>query len=490
MKRPSYALVIYACAMGTCLWSSTISSAEIITTSEGRLGRTTIRVNHSETLRVPSAYADIVVGSPEIADVLPIADRSIYILAKKIGTTNVTVFAPDKRLIGGLDVQVTPDNRLVESRIRSSVRGARGVRVTNADGALLLAGQVDDAVSAERAMAIAAAFSTGAPINAMQIASPQQVLLEVRVVDASRNAGRELGVRWDFAGQRVRAETGVGSGLVKDARGNVGLVTQLLSGSTPFGVVFSRIIQNGGATLDVTLQALEEKRLVRRLASPNLTALSGSTASFLAGGEFPVPVGGEVNGLGAVTSTNIVFKKFGVMLEFMPTVLADGQINLRISPEVSELDYANVVRNVSITIPSIVVRRASTEVVLRSGQSFAVAGLMAESGRTETAQLPWIGAVPVLGALFRSQSFQKRETELVILVTAHLAHPATPSDRLSSPTDRTIPANDIDFFVNGRSELEKNYRYYVERGQGIVGPYGHVLDIRRTGKAAPLVARY
>lgn len=490
MKRSGYAAPPFVLLLCLCFYAGAGRAAEIMTTTDGRLGRATIRLNHSETVRLPAAYADIVVGSSEIADVLPVADRSIYILGKKIGTTNVTVFAPDKRLIGVLDVQVTPDNRLVESRIRSSVRGARAVRVSNADGALLLAGQVEDAMSAERAMAIAAAFSNGAAINAMQIASPQQVLLEVRVVEASRRAGRELGVRWDLAGRRIQAETGVGTGLVKDADGNIGLVTQLISGSTPFGAVFARILQNGNTTLDVTLQALEEKGLARRLASPNLTALSGSTASFLAGGEFPVPVGGEVDSLGAVTSTRIVFKKFGVMLDFMPTVLADGQINLKISPEVSELDYTNVVRNAGITIPSVVVRRASTEVILRSGQSFAVAGLMAETGRTETAQLPWIGSIPVLGALFRSQLFQKRETELVILVTAHLARPATPADRLATPTERTLPANDVEFFAHGLSERDKDYRFYVERGQGVAGPYGHVLDIRRSGKAAPLVARY
>ena len=264
-------------------------------------------------------------------------------------------------------------------------------------------------------------------------------------------------------------------------------ISQLISGSTPFGILFSRLIQNGNQSLDVTIQALEEKGLVRRLASPNMTALSGSTANFQAGGEYPVPVSQTTTG--GVPNITVQFKKFGIILDFTPTVLQDGQINLKVTPEVSELDYENGIKQNNFVIPGIVVRRTSTEIMLRSGQSFAVAGLMAESGRTEAAQLPWIGSVPVLGALFKSQSYQKRETELVILVTAHLARPAAPGERLATPVDKTIPPNDLDFFAGGKYELQKDFRNYVETGLGIVGPYGHVLDIRRTGQPAALMMR-
>jgi pilus assembly protein CpaC len=243
-----------------------------------------------------------------------------------------------------------------------------------------------------------------------------------------------------------------------------------------------------GASADIRIQALEDKGLVRRLASPNLTALSGSTASFLAGGEFPVPVAGETNAAG-VQQVTVSFKKFGVMLDFAPVVLENGAINLKITPEVSELDFTNAVRNVSVTIPAIVVRRASTEIVLRSGQSFALAGLMSNSLRNSAAQLPWIGSVPVIGALFRSQSFQKKETELVIIVTAHLAQPAVPGAQLATPLDRTLPPNDLDFFLGGKLELTKDYRYYVERGGGVQGPYGHIVDPAVDRAAAALRAR-
>ena len=433
-----------------------------------RVGRATVRVNHSETVRVPKAFTEVVVGASDIADVMPLSDRSLYLLGKRVGTTSVSIFDGEKRLVGVLDVEVTPNLSLVQSRIRSAIPSARGVRVTYAEGSLVLDGSVPDAPTAERAVAIAKAFSNGQVVNALQVASPQQVLLEVRVVEASRNAGRELGVT--FSGQSADGQ-----------RFNTGL--PLLSGATPFGQIFANVMSASGATADVRIQALEDRGLVRRLASPNLTALSGSTASFLAGGEFPVPVSGETTASG-VQQVTISFKKFGVMLDFTPVVLDNGAINLKITPEVSELDFTNAVRNLAVTIPAVVVRRASTEIVLRSGQSFALAGLMANTQRNDAAQLPWIGSVPVLGALFRSQSFQNRETELVIIVTAHLAKPAAPGARLATPLDRTVPANDVDFFVEGKFELFKDYRHYVERGGGVQGPYGHIVDVNALSPAA------
>ncbi|MDB5569303.1 MAG: Pilus assembly protein CpaC [Hyphomicrobiales bacterium] len=444
---------------------------------DGRLGRSTIAVNHSSVVRLPDVYGDILVGSADVADVLPLSDRSIYVLGKRIGTTNVSVFDADKRLMGVLDVEVTPNLEFVQSRIRAAAPGARNVRVTYSDGNLVLIGTVPDAPTAERAMAIATAFSRALVVNALQVASPQQVLLEVRVIEASRNAGRELGIRWEGSGE---GSSGYNS--------QIGL-RRLLSGSTPFGTIFTNFLRTSGVNIDVVIQALEDKGMVRRLANPNLTALSGSTANFLAGGEFPVPVSSDGNALG-VSQVTVVFKRFGIMLEFTPTVLEGGTLNLRITPEVSELDYANAVRNQSITIPSIIVRRATTEIMLKTGQSFAIAGLMASTSRDEVAQMPWIGSIPVLGALFRSQSFQKKETELVIIVTAHLARPGAPGDKVASPLDRSLPANDVDFFLNGKFEIRKDYRHYVEQGVGLVGPYGHVLDPDPASGAAPVVSRY
>jgi len=297
----------------------------------------------------------------------------------------------------------------------------------------------------------------------MKVNSPQQVMLEVRFVEASRSAGRELGVNWQVVqenllngGSGVAAAVGTGS---------------LISGAVPFGSVVGRMLSNG-VKADALIDALEERGVVRRLAEPNLTALSGDTASFLAGGEFPIPV---ASNLGTVT---VEFKKFGVGLAFTPTVLGDGLINLKIEPEVSQIDPTVVIRANGITIPSLIVRRANTTVELRDGQSFAIAGLLQSMSQTDQKQLPWLGDVPVLGALARSAAYQKKETDLVIIVTPRLVRPARPGDVLRTPLDTSKPANDPEFFLLGQGEITVPMDRRIQgRSDGSAPPLGHILDI-------------
>jgi len=222
------------------------------------------------------------------------------------------------------------------------------------------------------------------------------------------------------------------------------------------------------------ITALETKGLVRRLAEPNLIALSGDAARFLAGGEFPVPVASTATA-GSLPTVTIEFKKFGVELAFVPTVLSRGVINLRVEPSVSELDFTNAVQISGTTIPALTRRDARTTVELRDGQSFAIAGLLQTRNVQDVSQLPWIGSVPVLGALFRSNSYQQHETDLVIIVTPRLVAPAAPGQVLASPLDSRQPANDVDFFLNGQMEVRKRYTDYVNSGGEIKGPYGHII---------------
>jgi pilus assembly protein CpaC len=219
---------------------------------------------------------------------------------------------------------------------------------------------------------------------------------------------------------------------------------------------------------------LEERGLARRLAEPNLVALSGDTANFLAGGEYPIPVPGTLGGY------TIDYKQYGVSLAFTPTVLSAGQINLKIVPEVSQLDPANSVAvGPGITVPGLSVRRANTTIELRDGQSFVLAGLLQNESETKQEQLPWIGDVPVLGALFSSKAYRKRETDLVIIVTPRLVRPTRPGDVVRTPLDNTLPANDIDFFLNGKPELQRGPTQRAENG---VRPFsGHVLDLPKGG---------
>jgi pilus assembly protein CpaC len=210
--------------------------------------------------------------------------------------------------------------------------------------------------------------------------------------------------------------------------------------------VLGRLVDRG-VKVDAMISALEQRGVARRLAEPNLVALSGDTASFLAGGEFPFPVAAQFNQI------TIQFKKFGVGLAFTPTVLSGGLINLKIEPEVSQIDPTNIVQVGNVAVPSLIVRRASTTIELRDGQSFAIAGLLQSQTSTAADQLPWIADVPVLGSLFRSASFQKRETDLVIIVTPRLVRPTRPGDVLRTPLDATVPPNDSDLFLHGKHDV-------------------------------------
>src|SRR5439155_11910423 len=248
----------------------------------------------------------------------------------------------------------------------------------------------------------------------------------------------------------------------------------LLSGASPFGVAVASLAGNG-KSLDLVLSALETKGLIRNLAEPELIALSGDTASFLAGGEYPVPTCQSAQTTGAGCAITIQYTPFGVQLTFNPTVLENGIINLRLAPSVSELNFATAITLNGFTIPSLDKREARTTVELRDGQSFSIAGLLRNENRRAISQLPWIGSVPVLGALFGSKSYTDAQTDLVVIVTPHLVAPAVPGQRLATPDDNHIPSNDVDFFLMGQMEQRKTFRNYITSGGDIQGPYGHIL---------------
>jgi pilus assembly protein CpaC len=382
--------------------------------------------------------------------VTPLTNRSFTVHGKKSGVTTLSAYDAGRNLVSVMDVEVGANTGRLAAELRRRVPGAR-IEVASLNGKVMLSGTAPDAVSLDRAVTIARTFAPDV-INSLSVSSPQQVMLEVRFVEASRNAGRELGVQWDVVGKRVQAQTGLAA----------------LTNNTPFGAILGRVLQ-GGTTADVMIKALEDRGLARRLAEPNLIAMSGQTASFLAGGEFPFPVQGEQ---GRIT---VEFKKFGVGLTFTPVVLADRLISLRIEPEVSQIDTANTLSVGGIAIPSLIVRRASTLVELRDGQSFAIAGLLQSVNVESQKQLPWIGDVPVLGALFRSAAFEKKETELAIIVTPHLVRPANPGQKLRTPLDATKPANDPQLFLLGQQESPRE-------------PSSRAFGSSPTSLAAPSVA--
>jgi pilus assembly protein CpaC len=356
--------------------------------------------------------------------------------------------------------------------------------VSSVNGRIMLWGSAPDGIVLDRALALAKQFGPEV-INSVSVAQPQQVMLEVRFIEASRQAGRELGVQWNILprpGHSDRFMANVGSqksaGVLPSTSGASGGVLSISPGtaagvlgtaSPPFGLLVGNLVASG-LQADILVNALEERGLARRLAEPNLVALSGDTASFLAGGEYPIPVPGN---LGQIV---IDYKRYGVSLAFTPTVLNGQLINLKIEPEVSQLDPShNVTVGNGIVVPALTVRRASTTLELRDGQSFALAGLLQNEGATVQQQLPWIGDVPVLGTLFRSASYQKSETDLVIIVTPRLVRPARPGDVLRTPLDNTVPGNDKDFFLRGQAEISRTE--LRKRLYGRDPARGHMLDL-------------
>ncbi len=427
-----------------------------------------VTIHKSENVKVETPFTEALVGNSEIADVVPLTNRSIYILGKKIGVTRLSLLDPQKQVIGVVDIEVSYDLDMLRDRLAGYPEFA-DVKVSSVNGKLLLTGTAPDAVAMQRVMMLAEQLAPGDVTNGMSVAAPQQVMLEVRFIEASRTAQRGLGVNWVFGGDNVAGATGAetitGGSIVSSEEGlinnlTLSLTQGLASNAIPFGTLVGRVLDNG-VKADVVVRALEERGLARRLAEPNLVALSGDTASFLAGGEFPFPVSEEDD------KVSVEFKKFGIGLAFTPTVLAEGQINLKIEPEVSELDPTNFIKVGTTEIPSLVVRRASTTVELRDGQSFAVAGLLQGSHTSGERQLPWIGEVPVVGALFRSASFQKKETDLVIIVTPRLVKPRVPGQKIATPLDNSVPANDKDFFLGMRQEITINKPEQMS---------GHILD--------------
>lgn len=440
---------------------ATAQAGEVETAARRISAVVKISIGKSESVRTGESFSEVIVSDPDVADAIPLTDRSLSVLGKKIGNARVSVYGESKRLVGVYDIEVSYDTSRLGSELAQRFPHAR-FRVSSVNGRIMLGGTAPNATTVDQAMIIAKQFGADV-INSMKVSSPQQVMLEVRFVEASRSAGRDLGVNWQAVQTNLLSGgSGIGAAVGTGA---------LISGGAPFGAVVGRLLNNG-VRADALLQALEERGVVRRLAEPNLTTLSGDTASFLAGGEFPIPVASNLG------SISVEFKKYGVGLAFTPTVLGDGVINLKIEPEVSQIDPTTTITIGAITIPALIVRRANTTVELRDGQSFAIAGLLQAISTADQKQLPWLADVPVLGALARSASYQKKETDLVIIVTPRIVRPARPGDVLRTPLDTSKPANDAEFFLLGQSEVTVPMdRRLNGRSDGGPPPIGHILDV-------------
>ena len=449
-------VVLFSCMFVWTLAVNQVEAATKFSPGTGTIQQMKVPVGQSETVKSGADISNLVVGDPEIADASPLGTRSFYILGRKTGRTNLSLYDADDKLLGVIGVEVTFDTRGLKDALRT-VLPREKIKVRSVNGRVLLQGAVRSSTAAARAMQVAKDFAGNNVTNAMTVGASQQVTLEVRFIEAKRNASRDLGVNYSVSAGGISFQP-FGNALASNAA------------TAPFGRLVADML-TGGASADIIVQALEKKGAARRLAEPNLTALSGETASFLAGGEFPIPVAQDND------TISVEFKKFGVSLAFTPTVLDNGLINLAIEPEVSELDFSRTVTTSAIQIPSLIVRRTRTTVELRDGQSISIAGLLQTFNARNADQIPWLGDVPVLGSLFRSSGFQKSETDLLVIITPRLAKPVDPTKRIPTPLDLTASSNDEELFLYGKVEVSRNYLSFIENGGEIKGPYGHMIDL-------------
>ncbi|MEH6696068.1 MAG: type II and III secretion system protein family protein [Hyphomonas sp.] len=384
----------------------------------------------SAVVEAEAKFATLVVADPEIADAMATSDRSFFLRGKVPGTTTVLIYNAAGEIAELIDVEVELGLDELRTDLKNLLPG-EDINVYPVHDGVFLDGKLTTAAAADMALQLAERHVPGGVANGLSVGQSQQVLLEVRFVEASRTAVKEIGFGNSFDANDVVGVTDSGtvSGI---AEKTIALFTNV-----------------GNENVDITLRALEQKGVIRTLAEPNLVALSGDTASFLAGGEYPIPVS-STNG-----ELSVEFKKFGVSLEFTPTVLGDGLVNLRVRPEVSALDRANGIRANSIEIPGISVRRADTTIELHDGQAFAIAGLLQNDYSNDVRQTPWLGSVPILGTLFASKRYQKNESELVIIVTPRLVQPAPHPGMLGTPLDAFAEPTEAEFFLLDKTAIVK-----------------------------------
>ncbi len=447
-----------------------------------------VPLNRSELVSVSADMSEVIITDPEVADVFVHGNRKVSIIGKTAGQTTLRIFDGSHKLLRSMDVVVTYDLPAVRRALREFLPKEQiGVSMVNTR--MALTGTVSGAEAAATAMEIAEEFvhgklspdmmetrkkrdlaSENSPIiNLMKISAGQQVMLRIRIGEIQRNTLKNLGVNLTAAnGGELGFLIGTGTGQFGDRSGDSPAFApgQFFgtSGASSFGMV------GGNATIGNTslagmIDALEQDGLLKVLAEPNLTALSGEEAQFLAGGEFPIPVPQQLG------TTTIEYKPFGVALKFTPYVLSENRLRIQVQPEVSEISNENTIQtDDGFTAPSIITRRASTTVELAPGESFMIAGLIRDGMSTQINELPGVGEIPVLSALFRSTQFQRNETELVIAVTPYLVDPVRGSD-IKMPTDDFRPASfteSIFFGALGSSRVGKD--------PSLEGPSGFMTD--------------
>jgi pilus assembly protein CpaC len=474
--------------------------------------RVEVALNKSTVLQLNTPVKKISIGNPAIADILVLRAGQVYILGKGLGSTNVLLWDKHDGVISNLDVEVTHDLDGLKAKLYELMPDEE-INVYTSQKSIILSGLVSSVTKMDAVIRIAESFtgasrakketkggqSTGGVINLMQVGGAQQVMLEVKVAEVSRSVMDQFGIKFDAigmnsAGNKIGGIIGRGA-TFPPALNADGLKTPIfgdLSGSSPaIGPAVSEVLSDtaslsrgifgsfldGDMLYNIIINAAKDEGIAKVLAEPTLTTLSGQQAVFLSGGQFPVPVPGE-NG-----TVTIDYKDFGIGLDFLPVVLDARQINLNINVAVSELaSQASVSVSTGassdIFVPALTKRSASSTVELADGQTIAIAGLINENMREVVSKIPGLGDIPILGALFRSKEFIKGTSELVILVTPHLAKPINQHD-IRLPTDNIVDPSTWSFYLMGDLGVDADrpakQTASIEKG-GSSGKYGHQVN--------------
>ena len=433
-----------------------------------------VPMNRAVVVESDTPFAELSIANPGIADISTLSDRSIYVLGKTPGRTTLTLLSADGRLISNVEVHVTPDIAEFKERLRQILPNER-IEVRTANDGVVLSGTVSSIGRLDRALDLAERYAPGRVSNLMSVGGTQQVMLKVRFAEMQRSVSKSLSAslaaQGTLFGGNTGAVAGTGGFTAPGAVGNVfgaGTFPIDTASAGALGLGFSA----GSMQFAVLLEALESKGVVRTLAEPNLTALSGQEAKFLAGGEYPIPIRDE-------DGVKVEYKPFGVELNFTPRVVDGDAINLTINAAVSSIDSSIAVQASGISINGFKRRETSTTVEMRDGESFAIAGLLQDDFRNLKGAVPWLGDIPILGALFRSADYQRAQSELVIIVTPHLVTP-TRGEALALPTDRVKLPSEKEFFLFGRvtgngAGAPRGAAGEVAR-QDFTAPYGYVME--------------
>lgn len=426
-----------------------------------------VPMNRAVVVESDTPFAELSIANPGIADISTLSDRSIYVLGKAPGRTTLTILGANGELIANVDVHVAPDVAEFRERLRQ-ILPSEPIEVRTANDGIVLSGTVSSIGRLDAALQLAERYAPGRISNLMTVGGTQQVMLRVRFSEVQRGVAQNLAASVAIGSTAPdRPILGSGNWTTADIARNA-LTGAVLPGQQGRAGVFTGGFSVGSVQFQVMLEALESQGLARTLSEPSLAALSGQEASFLAGGEFPVPVVGD-NG-----QVTIDYRPFGVQLAFTPRVLDGGVINLMLNASVSSLDSTTTVTTGGVSVPAFRRRQTSTTVELRDGESFVVAGLLQDDFRGGIRRVPWLGDIPVLGALFRSSDFQRDQSELVIFVTAHLVQP-TRGEAIMLPTDRVRLPTERELFLQGRMTGRTGGAAEVAR-QDFRGSYGYVMD--------------